>query len=492
MIRLNLTHKLFITLLTAVCLSLAVMLILVQYSFDRGFLNYVNKVEARRIALLAENLERAYAENGNWNFLRNNYRQWKSMIEYTLPEHPDLSHSGNDPLPRQPSRQAPPLPSHKPGPSERSRFPAPPDTPRRFEHRIVMMDSTGQTLFGPTEHPQSMITRNLTFGSDTVGSLGLIPQERLNDDFQQSFAREQKITFGLIALAISCFAALLSLPLAGQMVKRIRSLAAATKQLAAGHYDIRLHKDTADELGSLINDFNTLAGTLHQNENLRRQWVADISHELRTPLAVLRGEIEAIQDNIRRADEQTLASLHSEVMRLNRLVDDLFQLSLSDIGALTYRKTELEPAFILDETVDSFSRQFTEQNISISKEWENDGITVHGDPDRLAQLFTNLLENSLKYTNPGGKLHISLASAGGEAVIQFQDSEPGVDSAKIGKLFDRLYRAEGSRSRQTGGAGLGLAICKNIVRAHGGTISAEPSRLNGLTITIKLPIAQRQ
>lgn len=360
--------------------------------------------------------------------------------------------------------------------------------PMLFEHRIVLMDKNKDILFGPSNQPETMKFTPLKQSSEVVGYLGLIPQQKVIDDLQLRFVEQQKKSFGIIALAMAILAAMLSIPLAKQMVKRLKALAGATHQLAAGHYETRLEAGSVDELGQLTDDFNTLAKTLEHNEQLRHQWFGDISHELRTPLAVLRGEIEALQDGIRPATPEALASLHSEVMRLGRLVDDLFQLSMSDIGALTYRKEELNLSQLLGESVDTIHHEFASKKITITKKWtdENDFILV-GDPDRLHQLFDNLLNNSLKYTDPGGKLDISLSLSKDKVTIHFQDSAPGVDFSELHKLFDRLYRVESSRNRTSGGTGLGLAICRNIVEAHDGDIAAESSELGGLLIKIRLP-----
>jgi two-component system sensor histidine kinase BaeS len=333
----------------------------------------------------------------------------------------------------------------------------------------------------------------LTNGSATIGYLGHHAEQNPLSRQQLDFVEQQRKSFAAISLVIAALATLLSFPLAGRLVKRINALARGTHHLAAGKYDTTLEVGPRDELGQLTQDFNALALTLTKNEALRKQWVADISHELRTPLAVLRGEIEALQDGVRQATPEAIHSLHSEVLRLNRLVDDLFQLSLSDIGALTYRKEPVDLAEILTRTAGLFRAEFAARRIELlvdlppAKE-----IPLFGDGERLQQLFDNLLTNSLKYTDPGGKLRLSCRLAPDSVEIIFQDSSPSVPPADISKLFDRLYRVDSSRNRASGGAGLGLAICKNIVEAHGGAITAAPSPLGGLLISIKFPAGVQQ
>jgi two-component system, OmpR family, sensor histidine kinase BaeS len=201
--------------------------------------------------------------------------------------------------------------------------------------------------------------------------------------------------------------------------------------------------------------------------------------------------VEALQDGIRQPTQDSIRSLHGEVMRLNRLVEDLYQLSMSDLGALTYKKKNLDLREPLSDAVAIFRREFERKGISIEDDLRpSDAGTVFGDHERLRQLFTNLLDNSLKYTDEGGKLAVRLLYSGEYAIIDIEDSTPGVPAGEHERLFERLYRVEGSRSRIAGGAGLGLAICRNIVEAHAGTITAQPSPLGGVWIRVALPLSE--
>jgi two-component system sensor histidine kinase BaeS len=332
--------------------------------------------------------------------------------------------------------------------------------------------------------------RSLSFQGRVVGYLGLLPHEKISDERQLRFLKQQKNAFALVAGVLVLLAAGLALILATRLIRPIRALAGATHDLASGRYDTRVPEASSDELGQLARDFNVLALTLEKNEQARRQWVADISHELRTPLAVLRGEIEAIQDGIRKPTEDSIRSLHGEVMRLSRLVDDLYQLSLSDLGALTCRKEELDLAALLTDVMAMYRDEFVDKGIRITDDVSlKPGPVVFGDPERVHQLFANLLDNALKYTDSGGELAILLECRDGLVTIDFLDSAPGVPENDLEKLFDRLFRVESSRNRKTGGAGLGLAICRNIIEAHSGTIVARPSPTGGLWIRVTLPEA---
>ena len=289
----------------------------------------------------------------------------------------------------------------------------------------------------------------------------------------------------LVAVAIS-------LPLARLPVRPLRKLAAATSHLSSGHYDVRVPVESDDEFGHLSRDFNALALSLDKNEQARRQFVADISHELRTPLTILGGEIEAIQDGIQELSLESIGSLQVEVFRINRLVEDLYQLALSDVGALAYRKSEVNVVEIITETINRVTSQFEERGVALTVFMPKEPLFVFADAERLTQLFDNLLNNSQKYTDSGGTLDITVEQAHGAVTIDFKDSEPGVLEEERTKLFDRLYRVEGSRNRGTGGAGLGLAICRNIVEAHEGVIEALNSPLGGVWIRITLPLSGGQ
>jgi two-component system sensor histidine kinase BaeS len=277
--------------------------------------------------------------------------------------------------------------------------------------------------------------------------------------------------------------------LARQLIRPIRRLATAANKLASGDYDTRIKVASHDELGELAVDFNKLSETLKKNEGLRRQWITDISHELRTPLAVLRGEIEAMQDGIRSPDMDRLRSLHVEVLSLTKLVDDLYGLSLSDMGALTYKLAPLELGAVIEEVVNAFETRFRKKNITLKiKQSLNGPLTVNGDVEALHQLFTNLAENSYRYTDTGGQCEIDIDAEGNRVIVEVRDSAPGVPEDALPNLFERLYRVDTSRSRALGGSGLGLSICKNLVEAHSGEISVHESPLGGLTVRVSMPM----
>jgi two-component system sensor histidine kinase BaeS len=476
-------YRLFLAMLTASAVVVICMFLIMQWSIGRGFLAYVNTIEMERFDKLGEVLEQSYTSRGDWQFLRDDPEVWSGLVSSTLPR----EWSEWDRMRQQgPARQG----RMRRGPAfENQSGPQPPRLLHRFEARVVLLDEGRQRVAGGSGLSEPLRYKRLIAAGHTIGFLGLQPRQRLTDSRQLLFVQQQKLTLALIACVMLLVSAALSLPLANRLVSPIKRLAASLHRLASGDYQARIPEGPLDELGLLARDCNTLALSLEKNERARRLWVADISHELRTPLAILRGEIEAIQDGVRQAGPESMRSLHAEVMRLSRLVDDLYQLSLYDIGALTYRKTDLDLAEELGDALAAFAPELEQKGIALKTRLPETGSwPVFADPGRLHQLFDNLLENALKYTDAGGELTVTLKRNGERAVVELSDSAPGVPPEDLERLFDRLYRVESSRNRALGGAGLGLAICKNIVEAHEGSIRALPSPAGGVTISIELPL----
>jgi two-component system sensor histidine kinase BaeS len=340
-------------------------------------------------------------------------------------------------------------------------------------------------VVGNPELADDVAVRPIVIDEHVVGWVARSPYRRLTSAADLAFQQEQLRSAWIIAAVAVVLAAALAVVLARAFLLPLKRVAQATHRLAAGAYDTRVAVRSRDEVGQLGADFNELARTLERNEQLRRRFIADVSHELRTPLAVARAEIEAIEDGVRPLTRESIASLKHEVGALGKLVEDLYQLSLADVGALAYRKERIDIAEVARETVEAFGERLSERHLKVEADLRH--ADVFGDGDRLAQAFRNLLENSLRYTEAGGRLRIGVRPEAGRVAVEFEDSAPGVPAASLPHLFERFYRVEGSRNRAHGGAGLGLAIVRSIVEAHGGEISADASPLGGLAVKIALP-----
>ncbi len=482
----TITGKLIAVLALTSGLLVAAMAITIHWSFQKGFLTYLTESELSRLDETVADITATYRRVGSWDFLRRNHEGWMEF----LPPNRNAGTEQRLPPPPPPRRFAP---STQPPPRDQvpERFgPRPPPPPPRdrtgLTTRLRLLDADKRRVIGPPSKSENTVLRPIELDGQTIGWLSLTPLPVPESDVDRRFRDEQlqalyPITAGALLLAL-----LVGIPLGKHLLKPVKSVAAGAHALAMGRFDTRLEPHGSDELGRLVHDFNALAKALERNERLRRQSMADVSHELRTPLAILRGDIEALQDGIRPLDPTHLARLHDSVMMLTRLVDDLYDLALVDAGALSYRKDPIDLSDILHQAADAMENGFAKKELSLSIDIE-DGLTLFGDARRLRQVIDNLLKNSLRYTDPGGECRLHAFRDGPAMHVDVEDSGPGVDASELPRLFDRFYRVEASRNRSRGGAGLGLAICKNIIVAHEGKISAQTSRLGGIRITICLP-----
>jgi two-component system, OmpR family, sensor histidine kinase BaeS len=244
---------------------------------------------------------------------------------------------------------------------------------------------------------------------------------------------------------------------------------------------------------ALVAAFNNLAESLAERDHGHRQWVADTSHELRTPIAVLRAQIEAFQDGVQEVTPRNLQVLHGEIMALSKLVDDLHWLAKSDVGQIKPSSVPVDINQSLRDVLEAFDERREKKEIKLENLLPSDEtLIVNIDPTRIRQVFTNLTENSLRYTNKGGTLRVSRVIEGPNLKIYFDDTEPGVPDELLPRIFDRFFRVESSRSRTFGGSGLGLAICLHNMQMLGGTIHANHSPLGGLQVVLTLPLVEEK
>ncbi|MBU2572279.1 MAG: HAMP domain-containing protein [Gammaproteobacteria bacterium] len=472
--------KLFLTFLLTTLLLVSGMYAFMRWSLDRGFNEFIKSRQQERVSTLIETLSDYYGHDPDWEKLAANKQLWIDLLWQS-------DHRRHRPPPilieraqSEPSGYWPPA---MPENSMNRRY-----TP--FQLRVMLLRADRKIIYGRVDAIEQLEKLEpIHYQNGIVGYLGILPGKTPSQPGELRFIEGQAKAFVWIALLMILLSAFLAWLLAYMLGRPLKRITTAAKALAIGRYDVRLPVESSDELGHLARDFNELATALERSEQSRRRWVADISHELRTPLAVLHGELEALQDGIRPLTAEAVDSLLGDVMRLNRLTEDLYQLALSDQGALSYRKQSLDPIPVLQEDIAALSPEFDNRQIRLQLlNRLTKTVHIHADPDRLSQLFRNLLSNSAKYTDAGGCLKIVVIQKSGLLIIEFADSAPGISEQEIRHLFDRFYRVESSRSRHHGGAGLGLAICANIAHAHNGTITAGKSKLGGLNIRIALPL----
>lgn len=453
--RLSLRFKLAITLILFAAGILLSTLLLARWSFVEGFKEYVSAFEQRRLDFIAPRLAQLYAYEGRWPQDLNEHFGRLSQQRSNRPPPPHLRH-------RPRSREYGPHPS------------------AIFNRQGVKIAGDELDLSELNSIYRAPIMVDGVLVGELRSQLVLSAHQPLEAAFYKHHTRSSLgIAILTLALAIICASYL-----SWRMVAPIRQLTQGVATLTSGHYELQLQAQRPDELGELMRRVNSLAQTLQQTRLARRRMFADISHELRTPLTISLAELEAIHDGVRPLTQESLSSLDEELKRLSRLIDDLYELSISDLGALHYHFGAVDLEALTLETISTLPPQHLD---GITVEVHTTPCLISIDPSRIAQLLRNLLLNALAYTDKPGKIIVSLDHTIHETTLTIEDTAPAVPPEQCDAIFEPLYRVEQSRSRRTAGAGLGLAICSRIVEAHRGTINASPSSLGGLKIVVSIP-----
>ncbi len=315
----------------------------------------------------------------------------------------------------------------------------------------------------------------------------MVPDAHLRAErvrLSQALNRRLWTTLPLAALV----SAILLVALSSSILSPVQALTRAVRRFGAGDRASRAEVRSSDELGELANAFNSMAASLERSESLRRQMVTDVAHELRTPLTNLRCQIEAMQDGLLAADPATLRSLHEETLLLGRLTDDLHVLTLAEAGQLPLQHQRIALADVIESAVMAMRARASEAGVALECAPMPVAV-VEADPERLAQVLRNLLANALQHTPNCGRIDVTLALAEPGAVVSVRDTGQGIEAAQLPNVFERFWRADGSRARATGGAGLGLAIVRQLVESHGGRVSVESRAGEGACFNVWLPLA---
>lgn len=318
-----------------------------------------------------------------------------------------------------------------------------------------------------------------------IGRLIVAKAQRPDDDLAVAFLITQQRRLGSVMLIGVLASGISAAWLAASFRRPVRQLVDGARELEAGRFDARLTTTRGDELGELAQTFNHLAEKLGDTERARLRWMGDTSHELRTPLAVLRAQLEALQDGVRAATPATVSAMLLQVDTLIRLVDELQALTPPPP-----MRTPIDAWAVVVDTATAFGDRIRATGLTISTGATPDCSTVAGDAERLRQVIANLLENSVRHTDAGGRIDVSARTDGQALHVTLDDTAPGVPAAALGHLGDRFFRVDPSRSRSSGGSGRGLAVSRQIVEAHAGRLEFEASPLGGLRAVVTLPLAR--
>lgn len=363
-----------------------------------------------------------------------------------------------------------------------------------FGERLSIVDLNGKTVWGRTVPGEdALIERPIQVGAEVVAIARMVKLPPIADAVDANFLRRQYLGIASVAIALLVLALSCAWWVASQWVQPLLAIQEATRRIAQGEFGFRLQEARFDEIGDVMRNVNTMALALGRLEGARRKWIADMSHELRTPLTVLRGEIEALVDGIRPLNASAVLSLRDEVLSLAAVVNDLHLLAMSDLNALPCNFEEMDAVALVRNVMQRFEVRALQMGLTLQLLVQEDlRLPVHWDSRRVEQLLVNLLDNSFRYTDAPGQVVVTIEMLKNEITIDVDDTAPGVATADLDRLFEPLFRADVARSRQNGGSGLGLSICKAIVQAHHGTIQASPSPLGGVRMHLVMQMDSQE
>lgn len=450
-------RKLFLSTFAIILVTLILSLLSVNFVFKQQFTNYVTKSTETALSKLPDRLSSIYNQHGNWDTL--------SLYE--------LSHN---------------LP---------------------VKAQVTLTDPQGNyitTLTNPMDEmmKDSMMGMGMSYSVSnwetktlTVnGPQGVIATAEVRYPSNAQILNPDDLSFvtavfrslllaGLIALVMGI---LLSLWTSNKLAKPLKHLTQAVKEVGQGHLDKRVIISSQDEVGELAQAFNSMADSLRSQETLRRQFTADIAHELRTPLTSLRSYIEAFQDGVLQPNEENLGALSDEIDRLVSLSSDLKDLNIAEMGMLRPKLQPVDVTSVLEKVIHNLTPLILEKNIELSTHIPEMPVSVLADEHLLTRLFYNLIHNAYKYTVEEGKITIELAVQANGVDISISDTGIGIPEDDLPFIFERFYRAEKSRARETGGTGIGLALVKQIILLHKGTINVQSVVGKGSTFVVSLPL----
>jgi signal transduction histidine kinase len=299
----------------------------------------------------------------------------------------------------------------------------------------------------------------------------------------------QFLLVGAVAAAISLVVARL---MARGMTQPLRDMAAAARRMETGDYTTRVETRSRDEVGRLAAAFNRMSGELETLERSRRDLVANVSHELKTPITAIRAHLENVLDGVERAEPATLAVMLGQVERLGRLVDQLLELSKLESGEVPLRREPVALRPLVDELLSEVAVGVAGRSLELGNEVPDDLVPVRADRERLHQVLFNLVDNAVRFTPDGGSVTVAARRDGGSVEVSVADTGIGIAAEHLPRLFERFYRADQARAREDGGTGIGLAIARSVVEAHGGTISASSEPGRGSVFRFDLPVASER
>lgn len=458
--------KLLLSTLAIVLLTLGLSMVSVHYVFKKEFTHYLTKTTEAALTLLPERLSSAY-QNNSWDILalekiaeslplgtQVTLQDLKGNTIVTLKNSMDTMHER--------------MGASNVANAAMSGMMNMPYSVQDWQNKSINITDKQQNSIATAKVRYPTIARILN------------PEDT---SFMSSVFYSLVIASGLALL----FGILLTFLINRHLFAPLRSLTQAAFHIGQGHLEERVPLTTKDEVGQLAEAFNTMADNLKRQEELRKQFTADVAHELRTPLTSIRSYIEAFQDGVLPANFENLSIINEEINRLVDLSSDLKDLNIAEIGALKIKPLPVNLNNILDKVLNILHPLIQEKELNL--EWIplSQPVRIYGDERLLTRLFYNLIQNAYKYTEYGGTIQVIMKSEHNNIAIYVKDSGIGISENDLPFIFERFYRTDKSRARESGGSGIGLALVRQIVLVHHGEISVESTVGAGTTFKVTFP-----
>lgn len=475
--RLKLAHKLVLINTGIIVILTSAFICLSYFSSKSMYSDALNGIDREVIKNLASNLGEHYKKHQSWNAFIDDPAYWNATVDrnffavfFRLMA--EVADDRGETIPPPPS-----------GFQDMPKWDFPFGT---FFQRLSLLDAQKQPLIQAQMLNQEATYQRIKVDGKTVAWLrignidvDMLPLAQYFFDQQLKIVYWSAVIGGLFAICLTFF-------LSRHITAPIKRLTLKAKQIAKRDFTGVVDVRTGDELQELAEGFNSISQELDIYQHRQKQWLMDVSHELKAPLTVLVGEVFAICDDLSKCDENTAELLQKEALRIKRIADDLYQLCQIEEMGIHLNRASVRFDDLIKAQLKSYLPRFAAKHIQINRS-DASSIDVFADPDRLAQVLVNLLENCLRYSSSPGNIWITTEIVGRHILFVLEDSGPGVPDDSLPRLFDRLYRIKTTDGNYLGGAGLGLAICKEIIVAHEGTITAKHGSRGGLRIEILLP-----
>lgn len=449
--RLPLALRLSLIVAMAVALSTALVAVSVHWSARRGFDQYLTTDTSMRTDALRALLEEHFFEQGQWRDVEPIFRR-QTTRHHGMGMHGDMA----------------------PGTTS-----------------LLLVDATGRVRYDPggSHLGHVLPPSSLRSGLPLVARGQIVGYLVTQTGAEESAYYQRLLTTILSAGALSSLIAIgLGLMLTRTVLLPLQDLEAATEQIAAGDLAARVQVQADDEVGALARRFNNMAVDLQRQDRLRRRMVNDIAHELRTPLAVMQGTLEALQDGVFPMDQENIQPVYEQTLLLKRLVDDMRDLALVEAGQMTLDRAPVNVDALIRRVAAHFRSEAESRGVVIDVAIVPALPDVYADAQRMEQVLGNLLSNALRYTPTGGTVTISTQLDAARLCITVQDTGEGIQPEDQSHLFERFFRGDRNRHRGDGHAGLGLAIARELVRNHGGDMTAKSIPGQGTTIYVHMPV----